>query len=202
MKDITGKKFGKWVVIKRFGIAKHGNSARWLCRCDCGTIKDINSHSLRRGDSKSCGCLPRAKRTHGMCNERFYTIWNGIKIRTNDKNNPLYGGKGVMCLWKSFEEFRDDMYKSYHEHVKKHGERQTSIDRIDSNGHYSKKNCRWATRIEQGMNTRTNNLIEFQGEIKPMKQWSYDYDIKYVTLWARIMKYNWPVEKALTKEVR
>ena len=71
----------------------------------------------------------------------------------NPKNHkyPRYGGRGIKFLWNSFEEFRDDMHESYLEHVKKFG-KNTSIERIDVNGHYCKGNCRWATAKEQSEN--------------------------------------------------
>ena len=54
--DLTGRKFGRLTVIKRSYPNKWGN-AMWLCRCKCGREKIIVSNSLRRGNTKSCGCL-------------------------------------------------------------------------------------------------------------------------------------------------
>lgn len=54
--DLTGKIFGKLKVIQR----KHANSrgnCMWECICECGNFKDIESISLRRGQTKSCGCI-------------------------------------------------------------------------------------------------------------------------------------------------
>lgn len=53
--DLTGQKFGRWTVIKR-GQDK-GKRVFWTCQCECGSIKDVPSISLRKGESKSCGCL-------------------------------------------------------------------------------------------------------------------------------------------------
>lgn len=57
VKDMTGQKFGRWTVLERDGY-KSGQAA-WKCQCECGTIKTIAGGELRRGKSKSCGCLRR-----------------------------------------------------------------------------------------------------------------------------------------------
>ena len=57
IKDLTGKRFGKLVVIKRVENEK-GRRANWLCRCDCGSIVVKHSNNLVKG-TKSCGCLIR-----------------------------------------------------------------------------------------------------------------------------------------------
>ena len=52
----VGSRFGRLVVIGEG--SKIGYS---LCRCDCGTEKEIPNDSLKGGRSKSCGCLQRDK---------------------------------------------------------------------------------------------------------------------------------------------
>ena len=54
--DLTGQKFGRLTVIKRGLNGKRGQT-KWLCRCDCGTEKIIDGEHLKRGTTKSCGCL-------------------------------------------------------------------------------------------------------------------------------------------------
>jgi len=54
-KEMLGKKFNRLLVIKQSG--KVGSQFSWLCKCDCGKEKTVPGWSLRKGISKSCGCL-------------------------------------------------------------------------------------------------------------------------------------------------
>lgn len=56
--DLTGQKFGRLTVIERAKNYKSGQS-RWLCKCNCGNEKVIGATNLRRGYTKSCGCLSK-----------------------------------------------------------------------------------------------------------------------------------------------
>jgi hypothetical protein len=55
-KDITGRRFGRLYVIEYVGNDKH-NNALWLCKCDCGNEIIVRGVCLRRGGTRSCGCL-------------------------------------------------------------------------------------------------------------------------------------------------
>lgn len=54
-KDLTGKKFGKLLVLSLTGKRRRGYY--WRCLCDCGNIIDVVSSALASGNTKSCGCL-------------------------------------------------------------------------------------------------------------------------------------------------
>jgi 5-methylcytosine-specific restriction endonuclease McrA len=54
--DIKGQRFGKWFILE-FDSIKKGKKAYWKCLCDCGNKKSVSSDSLRRGNTKSCGCI-------------------------------------------------------------------------------------------------------------------------------------------------
>jgi hypothetical protein len=59
--DLTGKKFGKWLVIERL---PNGDSGRvtWLCVCECGLKKPVDGSSLKSGVSKGCrDCKARSQ---------------------------------------------------------------------------------------------------------------------------------------------
>lgn len=139
-------------------------------------------------------------RTHGMSQTRFYHIWENIKQRTGDKNSSSYekyGGRGIKCLWKSFEEFKDDMYDTYLSHVKELGERETSINRIDNNSHYCRENCEWAILSIQATNRRNTRIVRYKNKDIPISILAKQFGLKYSTLLARIDVYQWPIEKAL-----
>ena len=55
--DETGKKYGLWTVIKR--DEAYPSVGRWVCQCECGTIKTLYGSELRRGRSISCGCYQK-----------------------------------------------------------------------------------------------------------------------------------------------
>lgn len=58
--DMTGQVFGRLTVIKENG-RDNNNKIFWLCRCECGTEKNIRGSDLRSGKIMSCGCLNKEK---------------------------------------------------------------------------------------------------------------------------------------------
>jgi hypothetical protein len=79
------------------------------------------------------------------------------------KNYKYYGGRGIVVSdeWRnSFETFFADM-----------GPRPSdnhSIERIDSDGPYSKGNCKWATSTEQTWNKRYKYIKVVNGVVLPL----------------------------------
>jgi hypothetical protein len=55
--DPTGQRYGRWTVVKLTRVYKGKYSrVRWICECDCGTLKEVDPSNLRCGKSVSCGC--------------------------------------------------------------------------------------------------------------------------------------------------
>lgn len=52
--DITGQRFGKLVAIQK-APSKSGKTY-WLCQCDCGNQKEVQTCHLTDGSITSCGC--------------------------------------------------------------------------------------------------------------------------------------------------
>lgn len=160
--DFTGHRYGRLVVIAHAGKNRHGHSL-WLCKCECGNEKVLNSVAFRHGNTKSCGCLQSENRTkHGMHGSPEYMTWNSMIQRCENPHSKAYnhyGGRGITVCdrWKDFDNFFQDM-----------GERPSpkySLDRIDVNGNYEPANCRWTTQQEQVRNTRipTTNTSGVKG---------------------------------------
>jgi len=53
---LTGKRFGRLMVLASAGISPQRDKL-WKVRCDCGCIFTTHGKSLRRGLTRSCGCL-------------------------------------------------------------------------------------------------------------------------------------------------
>jgi hypothetical protein len=88
--DLTGKRFGRLVVIERAKNGENGK-AQWLCKCDCGNTKIVSGTDLRKGSCKSCGCYRHDFRTLDISGKRFGYLTVIEKVSTN-------GGHG--SLWK------------------------------------------------------------------------------------------------------
>src|ERR1700728_2372261 len=79
--------------------------------------------------------------------------YKGIQQRCyypSDKRYKHYSGKGIKCLWKTYQEFEKDMLPSFTAH--RQANRTTLLDRIDNKGDYCKQNCRWVTIKESNLN--------------------------------------------------
>ena len=55
--DLTGKRFGRLLVLRRSERKTDYGQSFWICRCDCGNEKEVIHSSLTCGTVLSCGCL-------------------------------------------------------------------------------------------------------------------------------------------------
>ena len=139
--------------------------------------------------------------THGLSGSALYVKYYTVLKRCtnpNQQNYALYGGRGIECKWQTFEEFYKDMHISYFAHVKKYGTRETTLERIDNNGNYSKENCRWATTSQQARNRRSNKLFTYRGKTLCLAEWAEFFNINYYILQYRLSKNKMPFEQAIS----
>lgn len=191
MIDITGKRFGRLVVIRYVG------DKAWECQCDCGKKTTGYASDMKRGFKKSCGCLRHEvckaiHVTHGMSYSPEYRVWAAMLDRCRlktDAGYKNYGGRGIeVCdRWYDFANFYSDM-----------GPRPSgyTIDRINNDGNYEPGNCRWATRAEQNRNSRNCHWLTVDGETKLIIDWSRQYGIGEGIIRTRLIR-GWSVEDAV-----
>lgn len=201
-----GLRFGRLTVIAP-APTTDTNQPRWLCRCDCGNEKSIQSGNLVSGGVQSCGCFRRdqkkATATHGHT-RRFagskanstpsYRSWIAMNQRCNNENHtnyPRYGGRGITVCerWSnSFENFLEDL-----------GPRPSlahSLERENRDGNYEPGNVIWATSDVQTSNRSTNRMVELNGTRMTVTEAAKLAGVPRSRIFKRLNA-GWTIEQAL-----
>jgi hypothetical protein len=171
--DYIGKRIGKTVVLHKsrdvsIKVLRVGEEYRpklaWTCQCDCGTIWDVAHSQITSASPASCNkCADRRPKQklqrsndHVKKKHPSYNSWYSMIRRCTSPihmHYKYYGGRGIKVCdeWLDFDQFVKDM-----------GIRpiDTTIDRINNDGHYNKENCRWATAKQQASNKRTSTKVK------------------------------------------
>ena len=193
--DLTGKRFGRLLVIERSPNKGNSRGARWWCQCDCGNLKSISCKSLKTGRVISCGCYNKEKATtHGMTNSSEYNSWQSMLNRCENENKDnydMYGGRGISICdeWHKFDSFYKDMGSK--------PSPEYSLERIDNNGNYCLENCRWTTTKEQARNRRSNRYLTFNGETLCVAEWEDRMGFVRGCIHDRLER-GWSTEQAIT----
>ena len=131
---------------------------------------------------------------------RLWKIWSAMKercYRVNHSHYKAYGGRGItVCdAWKeSYTVFRAwALANGYNDHL--------TIDRIDVNGNYEPRNCRWIPMSEQHKNKRSNRVVEYKGKKYILSDLAKEVGIGKTTLKYRLDK-GMSVEEAVGKPIQ
>lgn len=178
---LEGQRFGR-LVVESF-VEFRDRAGFWRCKCDCGNETIARGFDLVQDKTHSCGCIHKETVTkHGLGGSKIYSIWQNMMDRCYNPEHQAYhnyGGRGITVSqeWHDVTNFARDMGTP---------KRGMSLDRINNNNGYSKDNCRWATRREQGRNVRNNHHITCNGETKTMAEWAESTGIPVSTISKRV----------------
>ena len=208
--DLTGQRFGRLTVIQKASYRPKSHNTYWLCRCDCGNMKEVGGRNLKCGNTKSCGCYhseqaSKSNSKHRRTKTRLFNVWVSMRSRCNCKTNlayHYYGGRGITVCdeWNDFQTFEKWAFSSgYDETAKPH---ECTLDRIDCNKGYYPENCRWVNSTVQANNQRSNILISFNGKTQTRAQWAREKGWRYELIRDRIDRYGWSIDRALTEQPR
>ena len=150
-KHLTGQRFGRLTAIEPTEKRYDGKIV-YHCLCDCGKQCFIRSSDLRKGHTRSCGCLVKdVNTTHGMTKTSIYSCWTHMIQRCENPQCAIYkyyGGRGIKVCdrWHKFENFYEDVGDP---------PEGMTLDRWPNNdGNYEPTNFRWASCQEQSNNQR------------------------------------------------
>ncbi len=188
MQDLTGRKFGRLVVVSFTGRQTADKRWMWLCTKSCGCFQ--REHRKASGER-----LVGKNKTHGMKRSPEYRAWRGMKSRCHNPSSEhyqYYGAKGVtVCeAWRS-------SFTAFYQHIGPKTDPTHSVERIDCTGNYEPGNVKWGTEEEQANNRRDSVRLTAFGETMTVAQWARKLGQLEHRIYARL-KYGWGTEDALT----
>ena len=194
MIDLTGKRFGHLLVIKRCENSEKSKAGysdtRWLCECDCGNKIVLRKSSLLYSGKSNCGCIKKSRDVkHGFSHTRLHGIWIGMRQRCFNMNNSEYhnyGARGIsVCEEWTGKNGAENFIKwalgnGYADNL--------SIERIDVNGNYCPSNCKWIPIEKQVLNKRNSINIHNKNETSVLSELCKNNGVKYATAYGRYKK--------------
>jgi hypothetical protein len=159
--NLSGKKFGKWLVLKRGPLIKKATT--FWCQCECGEVKQVYSSHLTRGYSKSCLKCSSQKLTNnkvscvGEIPESFWKefIRHASGEKSRESRRKLKFNITLEDAWTLYQKQNGKCALSDipigfcvecsldKDGYKKHWKHTASLDRIDSSKNYDIENVQW-----------------------------------------------------------
>lgn len=177
--DLTGKKFGRLLVLCRTARYSGKTGYKWLCLCECGRTRIVYRGHLSSKHTRSCGCLKidlvsKLNVSHGLSRDTRFRVLVDITRRCYDEKHESYkdyGGRGIgVC-----DEWRNNP-NNFISWAEENGyKKDLQIDRINNNGNYEPDNCRFVTGYVNTHNQRrlrTTNNSGYAGA-SPLKNGKY-----------------------------
>lgn len=138
--------------------------------------------------------MKRSYTRHGKTGSKIQGIWKAMIRRCHnprDRHFKNYGGRGILVCerWRKFENFYADM-----------GDPPAGLmlERRDNSQGYFPENCCWDNRDNQNRNMRSNIFLTHDGVTLCLADWAKKIGLHSSTLFYRVRKLGWPIERALT----
>ena len=170
--QLEGSRFSRLAVLGRVG-SKYNGQALWKCLCDCGNYHEVTTHSLRRGQTKSCGCLrtERNREPHAptyilpvgqsaknklmTAYKRSAALRNKLFLLTEGQSTKYFGGN---CFYCGAEPSNTSKTKGG-DYI------YNGIDRIDNNLDYVVENCVSCCKVCNSMKSKMD-AVDFLDHVK------------------------------------
>lgn len=196
--DLTQHVYGLLTVLRKVPTSPRN---KWECICKCGAIVQVASKELRKGDTRSCGCIRKAQlvernTSHGMTRTYTYRKWQQMFARIRDTTNPrnaCYIGVTICKRWGKFENFLQDMGEAPDGY---------SLERKNNKRGYMPSNCHWIPLAQQAANTSKSRFTTVNGVRKHISAHARDRGMNPDVIFDRINKLGWDIKRALETPVR
>lgn len=156
--DLTNHVYGRLTVLHESVPATYPR--KWICKCECGNIKEIVGKSLRYGATQSCGCLNKELVSaraiiHGDHNSHLYSVWHNMKQRCGNPKHTAYSFYGELGItvcpeWEDYAAFKDWANTAGYAS-------NLSLDRKEGDKGYYPDNCHWTNKTIQARNQKVRN---------------------------------------------
>ncbi len=158
--DLVGKKFGNLNVLKKgCSIKNHGGTRLyWVCKCDCGKVKEIAGDTLVKGTTKTCGCRNLKCGEAGL-NQLFKQYQINAKKRNFDFNLTKEHFIGIT---QSNCYYCDSLPKQIKKNNFNGDFIYNGIDRINNDLGYSPENCVPCCGMCNGMKSHYDQDLFFK----------------------------------------
>lgn len=153
--DLTGKRFGKLIVLSRNEANSKDNKPLWLCLCDCGNLTITRGSNLKKGCTKSCGkCVSTifeidGEIVFGKCTNGVSFVFDLDNLNEISKHNWFLDSNGYI-----FANVNDTKVRIHRMVLNCTGETKC-VDHINGNKLDNRKiNLRECSVSENAMNKR------------------------------------------------
>jgi hypothetical protein len=142
-------------VTTKLGITKVRPFGLFICPSCTVEVEMLMDNGNRVETCGAIVCRTIAGTGHGDFGTPFYRAWASLKKRCSNIDDPRYGGRGITfdLAWENYVNFKLDMFAGWKPGL--------TIDRINVNGNYTKRNCQWITGSENSTKDKIKTLCKY-----------------------------------------